>query len=321
MAAPIPQPAPVADATPESGPATDRTETGFEQRRATPEPAAAAQADTSAEVVELEMSDDDMVEIAVEELAPEPAEEERAATLANELAEEPAPESAPRPAAQAAEEADLEPPVKTPPPESGRQVVASPAAVAGEAAFHDTSAATSFEADLSGSAISQTKANEPSAAQLGETVELDGEGGPPARIELLSAPMGVPDPGAQIPADELELSLPQQQYGGGYDKDLAPPSRAAEDLARHRELVERAQHPPTEPPVSLATPPSMDFAETSARVAIVSPPAAGTEATSPVVVLRPSLRDVQVAEMRKSAAAELPSTFLELLDASLSIEA
>jgi hypothetical protein len=331
-AAPIPQPAPVADAAPESGPATDRTDIGFEQRPATPEPAVAASADMGVEVVELEMSDDEIVEIAVdvpvEELAAEPsaafaepAEERRAAPLANELVEEPVPESAPRPAAQAAEEADLEPPVKTPPPESGRQVVASPASVAGEAEFHDKSAVTSFEADLSGSAISQQTANEPSAAQLGETVELEGEGASPARIELLSAPMGIPHPARELPADELELSLPQQQYGGGYDRDLAPPSRAAEDLARHREQVERAQHPPTEPPVSLATPPSMDFAETSARMAIVSPTAARTEAASPVVVSRPSLGDVQVSEMRKSAAAELPSTFLELLDASLSIEA
>ena len=63
----------------------------------------------------------------------------------------------------------------------------------------------------------------------------------------------------------------------------------------------------------------MDFAEQ--KVAIVSAPAAGAEAASPRVVSRPALGDVQVAEMRKSATAELPSTFLELLDASLSLEA
>jgi hypothetical protein len=209
--------------------------------------------------------------------------------------------------------------VKTPPPESGRQVVASPpVAVSGEAEFNDTSAAGSLEPDLSGGPISKSKPDEPSAAQLGETVELEGDA-TAARIELLSAPMGVADPGAEIPADELELSLPQQQYGGGYDRDLAPPSRAAEDLARHRAQVEQAQRPPTQPPVSLATPPSMDFAEPKA--ANVSRPGGPTQAASPVVVSRPSLGDVQVAEMRKSAAAELPSTFLELLDASLSLEA
>jgi hypothetical protein len=317
---------PRAGAAPESGPATDRNDVGFEQRPTTP-PAGPSPADTGVDVVELEMSDEEIVEIAVdepmEEIATAGSTEvaagvERAAPLANELSEEPAPESAPRPAAQVAEEAELEPPVKTPPPESGRQVVASPIGVSGEAEFNDASARASFEPDLSGGPISQSKGDEPSAAQLGETVELEGEGVPAARIELLSAPMGIPDPGAEIPTDELELSLPQQQYGGSYDKDLAPPSRAADDLARHRAQLERAQRPPTEPPVSLATPPSMDFAEP--KIAVVSSPAGG-ETTSPVVVSRPALGDVQVAEMRKSAAAELPSTFLELLDASLSLEA
>ncbi|HVW26268.1 MAG TPA: hypothetical protein VHC69_12930 [Polyangiaceae bacterium] len=324
----------LADAAPDSGPPTDRAELRSEPPAAMPE-AAAAPVEAAVEVVELEMSDDEIVEIAtdvaVEEFAAAEspsagraeatADEERAAPLANELAEEPAPESAPRPAAQIGEEADLEPPVKTPPPESGRQIVASPVGVAGEAEFQETSAVASFEPDLSASAISQAPANEPSAAQLGETVELEGSGEPPARIELLSAPIGIPEPSAEIPADELELSLPQQQYGGGYDRDLAPPSRAAEDLARHREQAERAQHPPTQPPISLGAPPSTDFAEPgAANVAIISPPVAGGP-TSPVVVSRPALPDVQVAEMRTPSPAELPSTFLQLLDASLSIEA
>jgi hypothetical protein len=316
---------PSSAAAPHSGPPADRNEI-TEQRPVTPAAAVAAPLVEVAEVVELEMSDDELVEIAVDvpveefaEASAASAEEERAAPLANELAEEPAPESAPRPAAQTAEEADLEPPVKTPPPESGRQVVASPVGVAGESEFQDTSAMASLEPDLSGSAISQAMANAPSAAQLGETVELEGEGAAAQRIELLSAPMGIPDPSAEIPADELELSLPQQQYGGGYDRNLEPPSRAGEDLARHRAQVERAQHPQTEPPVSLATPPSMDFS--GSKVAIVSPPAGVAEAASPVVVSRPALGDLQVAEMRKSAAAQLPSTFLELLDASLSLEA
>ena len=340
VTAPIPETTLPVEAAPESGPPTDRTEGAFEQRPASPVTAAAeASADAAVEVVELEMSDDELVEIAVEVTAEETAaesplglaaealgEERTAEPLANELAEEPAPESAPRPASQAAEEADLEPPVKTPPPESGRQIV-SPVGVAGETEFHEPPVGAAehadsalLEPDLSGRAISQAPANEPSAAQLGETVELEGADGPQAQIELLSAPIGIPEPGAEVPADELELSLPQQQYGGGYDANLAPPSRAAEDLARHREQAERTQHRPTEPPVSLATPPSMDFAQAgSGPVAIVSPPAA--ETASPVVVARPALGDVPVAEMRKSGTTTLPSTFLELLDASLSIEA
>jgi hypothetical protein len=328
-AEPRPETSAPAEAAPESAPPTDRAEPPSVQPAPASAEVAVAAATEEVEVVELEMADDELVELAGEEVAiaegapiaaaeaaPEP---ERAAPLANELAEEPAPESAPRPAAQIAEEAELEPPVKTPPPESGRQVVASPVGITGERELHDTSAVASLEPDLSGGPISQGPGNEPSAAQLGETVELVGADSPTAGIELLSAPMGVPLPQAEPPLDELELSLPQQQSGGGYDAELAPPSRAAEDLARHRSQLERAQNPPTEPPISLASAPSGQYAA-------VQPPAetrVGTpaEAASPVVLVRPAIGEVQVTEMRRSAPAELPSTFLELIDASLSIEA
>ncbi len=329
---------------PDSAPPTDRAE-NFDEKPTAPPLAAAATAeareDTGAEVEELDMGDDELVEIAVETVEEEELvaiesplvstevtfEEERPAPLANELAEEPAPESAPRPAAQVGEEADLEPPVKTPPPESGRQVVAAPVGISGEMELPEVAAIASLEPDLSGRAISEAPEGAPSASQLGETVELEGADGPPARIELLSAPMNVP-PQEEIAPDDLEMSLPQKEYGGGYDAELAPPSRASEDLARHRQQVAIAEHPPTEPPVSLASPVSVASQSLSPVDQIApepglssAPVGPGERAASPILVGRPSLGEVTVTEMRRSAPPELPDTFLALLDTSLSIEA
>jgi hypothetical protein len=319
---------------PDSGPPTDRADMAEDQASASPTlpPAPIEELSIPVEVEELDMADAEMVELSVEapvavETAEAESSEEMPAPFANELVEEPAPESAPRPAAQAqaGEEADLEPPVKTPPPESGRQVVASPVGISGEMELEEAEAA-SLEPDLSGAAISQAPSNEPSVAQLGETVELEGADGPPARIELLSAPMSMPAD-EPVPVDDLELALPQRQFGGGYQVDLAPPSRAAADLARHREQAEVAQNPPTEPPTSLASdasPRHEEAAVLAAPVAVIAMDAviAPQElATSPLIVERPSLGSVPVAEMRRSAPATLPDTFVELLDASLTIEA
>jgi hypothetical protein len=315
-------------AAPDSGPPTDRTDAAEAQAFASPTVPPSPIAEIPVEVEELDMADAEMVELSVEApeveaSAGEPS-EESPRPLANELVEEPAPESAPRPAALAAEEADLEPPVKTPPPESGRQIVASPVGITGEMEL-DEAEATALEPDLSGAAISQAPSGEPSLSQLGETVELEGADGPPARIELLSAPMNMPDEPA--PVDDLELALPQRQFGGGYQADLAPPSRAAQDLARHRERVEEARHPPTEPPTSLASdgaPQEAEPAVLAAPVAVIAMDAVVAPqepAASPLIVERPALGAVPVAEMRRGAPATLPDTFVELLDASLAIEA
>jgi hypothetical protein len=314
-------------AAPDSGPATDRSDAAEEQASASRTVPPAPIEEIPVEVEELDMADAEMVELSVD--APDAVEasgaessEEVPAPLANELVEEPVPESAPRPAAQAVEEADLEPPVKTPPPESGRQVVASPVGITGEMEL-DGSDAAGLEPDLSGAAISQAPSDEPSVSQLGETVELDGADGPPAKIELLSAPMSLPAE-EQVPADDLELALPQRQFGGGYQADLAPPSRAAEDLARHREQSAVTRNPPTEPPTSLTSPAEAEPAVLAAPVAAIAMNkvvAPQEPAASPLIVERPSLGSMPVAEMRRSAPATLPDTFVELLDASLSIEA
>src|SRR5205814_606266 len=260
---------------------------------------------------ELDMSDAEIVEIAVDVTVEETV-EAAPPSLANELAEEPAPESAPRPAAQAsAEEAELEPPVKTPPPESGRQVVAAPVGISGEVELEGSATTDGLEADTSGGPISKAPPGEPTAAQLGETVELDGADSPAARIELLSAPMSAPIETA-APADDLELSLPQRGFGGGYDAELSPPSRAAQDLARHRDQSALEEAPPASltspgdaaPPEGLVSPPVLDVAASAA----------------PKIVERPSIGERQVAEMRAPTAPTIPATFLELLDASLAID-
>jgi hypothetical protein len=306
-------------AAPDSGPPTDRTDA---EDRALASPTV-AEITVPVEVEELDMADEELVELSVDvsvvaEGAAEESIEQSPPPLANELVEEPAPESAPRPATQAAEEADLEPPVKTPPPESGRQVVAVPVGIAGEAELEEAQAAA-LEPDLSAGAISLPLSDEPSVSQLGETVELEGADGPAAKIELLSAPMHLDAP---EPADDLEMSLPQQRFGGAYQADLAPPSGASGDLARHREQAEAAQNPPTQPPTSLASPAEPDvLAAPVATIAMGAVVAPQQQAASPLVVERPTLGSLPVVQMHRSSPATLPNTFVELLDASLSIEA
>ena len=306
-------------AAPDSGPPTDRADA---EDRALASPPV-AEITVPVELEELDMADEELVELSVDvSVVAEGAEEESIVQspppLANELVEEPVPESAPRPAAQAAEEADLEPPVKTPPPESGRQVVAAPVGTAGEAELEEAQAAA-LEPDLSGGAIAFSPSDEPSVSQLGETVELEGADGPAAKIELLSAPMHLDAPG---PTDDLEASLPQQRFGGAYQADLAPPSGAAGDLARHREQAEAAQNPATQPPTSLASPAEPDvLAAPVAAIAMGAVVAPQQQAASPLVVERPTLGSLPVVQMHRGSPATLPNTFVELLDASLAIEA
>ncbi len=273
------------------------------------------------------------------------------ARLSNELDEpgdEPAPESAPRPAAAALDgESDLEPPIKTPPPESGRQVVASAAVgITGEMALEaGPDAGEALEADMTGGPISKAPAGMPTMEQLGDTVELEGADGPPARIELLSAPMSTAQDAA---LDDLELSLPKLGFTGGYDAALGPPSRAAADLERLRAELLRKAEPPSEAPLSLsslasdaasgllssiastaasatapkAAPVVPDTASAATPKAAPEPPAEPlADASEPVVIQRQTLGAMPVVVVRAAVAPRIPETFLELLDASLELSA
>lgn len=266
------------------------------------------------EVEELDMMDAEIIEIdGAGAASPAPPE-------ATELdLDEPVPESAPRAAQGHPDEADLEPPVKTPPPESGRQVMApgpaippAPAAPAmlsfqEEPEEVDLSGAgdvdSLLEADHSGGPISKAPPGMPTMEQLGETVELEGADGPDADLELL-----IPAAEAAPVPDELELSLPKQEFAGGYDAALAPPSHAAADLERHRH-EEQQEEALAAPPPSLSEPSSM---------AMSAMPPTEVAPREPLIVERPPSITLHAAEVIVvKPVAALPETFLALLDASL----
>jgi hypothetical protein len=211
------------------------------------------------------------------------------------------PESAPRPAALGMPEpADLEPPVKTPPPESGRQFVSVAAAQpvdfsAQEADIDASDVDDLLEPDRAHHAISKAPPSGPAVEQLGDTVELEGADAPDADLDL--EPVSTASPMEALP-DDLELSLPQQGFSGGYDQGLAAPPGARADLDRH--LRDQGHHVE---PLQMDTP---------------APPA---PAAGPVVVARPASDIVHVADMVAAKPAKMPATFLELLDASLALTA
>jgi hypothetical protein len=254
------------------------------------------------DIEDLDMSDVEVVELAVEEgSAVSAAEDEAPDTI-----DEPIPESAPRPAAAMADVAEPEAPIKTPPPESGRQVVAPVAPIihddsVGEADLSGSGDVDSLlEADHSGAPLSRAPAGGgPTMEQLGATVELMGADAPAAALELDAGPVVRP---AAPPADELELELPRQGFAGGYEAPLAPPSGARADL-RSRE----ASPPP---------PAAESFARSIEAPRAPEQPVA---AAGPTIVERPAL-EARAAEVIAAAPApKPPETFLDLLDVSLAL--
>jgi hypothetical protein len=263
----------------------------------------------AAELEELDMMDEEIVEIDATVMAPPThpdAMDMDLDTMGASAIDEPVPESAPRAAQALADEADLEPPVKTPPPESGRQEVAqgasSPVVTYREEAEEADLAGGGdvdalLEADLSGGPISKAPPGTPTVEQLGDTVELEGADAPAAEIELL-----VRAPKAEVPPDALEVALPRQEFAGGYDASLAPPSGAAADLEQRR----RGEGLSSDalPPASLAEPMS-------------AMPPTELAPIRPLVVERPPVDTLHAAEIIPVRAGKMPETFLELLDASL----
>ncbi|HEX7671246.1 MAG TPA: hypothetical protein VF395_16745 [Polyangiaceae bacterium] len=297
--APPPPPvlAPVARATPPAG-----------------TPSVRVQEAAPAELEELDMMDAEIVEI--EAVAPRG---QATAIDLDGMEDEPVPESAPRAAQALADEADLEPPVKTPPPESGRQVM-GPAGAAPSVTYQEEpeevdlsgggDIAALLEADHSGGPISRAPPGRPTMEQLGDTVELEGADAPAAELELL-----MPTPEHEAVPDELEQSLPRQEFAGGYDSSLPPPSRTAADLERHGDPARDIGA--TAGPQSLAEPSSMAMsAMPPTELAPVQPPPAPAVA-APLVVERPPVSALHAAEVIVAEPAKLPETFLDLLDGSL----
>jgi len=250
----------------------------------TPEPAAAASSD-----LDIDFEDE-------EEQAP--ASSQRVATTMDEAL-----------AAAAAQEAEVERevPIHTPPPESGPQE--APPAVLSAPAAPDVDALLGDELDIPQRAVPATPVPSvgPTAEQLGQTIDLEEARGP--SLELAEAQQSsVPPP----PQSELEMALPSREVVGGYDDSLMPPPEAREELEAHRRRLEEEAIAP--PPESLAQYPSV---QPSPAPEIVPAQAAAVD-VGPEIVARPAPfgtpdNVISVREVFR------PSTFVELLDASLSL--
>ncbi|MEB2323190.1 MAG: hypothetical protein OZ921_11795 [Sorangiineae bacterium] len=127
-------------------------------------------------------------------------------------------------------EADLEAPLKTPPPESGRQITAAPAAALGS------------EPPL-----------RPTTEQLGQTIDLD-DSVSDATLEL-DEPLSEVTAARAPEPEELEIVLPSRASSGAYSLDLTPPPEAHEDLERHRQRAAERSAPSAAAEVVAAPPP------------------------------------------------------------------
>jgi hypothetical protein len=232
--------------------------------------------------------------------------------------------------ARAAEQITLEEgrevPLKTPPPESGPQAaMALPAGIQAPLA-PDIDELLEADIQLPGGVRSAV----PTPEQVGQTIDLDEARGPTLELDRPSAaPLQ-----EALPNEELEITLPGREYGGGYSDDLMPPPEAREELEAHRQRI--AEDAAPLPPESLAQYPSQSTATPSGDFApVIVPSNVTTDSTSegvsmvtvdappnaefaPELLARPALGPTPVAKFIR-AQPPRPNTFLELLDASLSL--
>jgi hypothetical protein len=208
-------------------------------------------------------------------------------------------------------EAEREVPLKTPPPESGPQE-APLASGFGAPAAPDVDALLGGELDIPTREVASSQAL-PTPEQLGQTIDLDEARGP--SLELAEHQSSVPAP---PPVEELEVALPGRDAGGGYDDNLPPPPEARDDLEAHRRRLEDDIPPP---PESLATLPSARPGAPMAEIVPLEAAAAQPppfEALGPEIVARP-VPSGSPEGFTSVREAFRPSSFTELLDASLSL--
>jgi hypothetical protein len=214
--------------------------------------------------------------------------------------DEPVPESAPRPAVQSVE-VEIEPPIKTPPPESGRQAVTPPPAMAEaqrESSDDDFDDDDLLEPDRSGAPISITTPGSPTMAQLGDTVQITGAAESATELELAPATARVEpevDPLAStVPDMRTALSLAQTQPDAR--SPFAEAIRATTEAKAETPAPAEVSKPAEKPPVAALSAPEL-------------------------VVERPASKAIHPAEVVVAKPRRVPETFLELLDGSLELRA
>jgi hypothetical protein len=259
-------------------------------------------------IVTEELSEDDLIEVT--EGTPLPASE---LDIDFNDEEDQAPASSQRQVASSAAEAlagdaeveaEQEAPLKTPPPESGPQ--AAPAVVVPAQAAPDVDALLGQELDIPTHGEVAAHAV-PTPEQLGQTIDLEEARGP--SLELAEPTQVAAD---LSPPEELEVALPGREVAGGYDESLMPPPEAREDLEAHRRRLEEDIAPP---PESLAAFPSV---QPGPAPEIVPVAAAPVEATTPEFIAR-AVPEGTAETFTSVREPFRPRTFVELLDASLSL--
>ena len=234
-----------------------------------------------------------------------------------------------RAAAQIEHDEGREVPLQTPPPESGPQE-----AMALPMRIH-APALPDIEELLEADILPKGGVNaaRPTAEQLGQTIDLEEARGP--SLELDRPATFAPEPlQVELPSEELEVTLPQREFGGGYQDNLMPPPEARQELHAHLHRFSEESAPP--PPESLAQAapqqpetPSHDFAPAIASAAVttdsysesvstVTVEAPASAEFAPELLQRPEVAASPVAKFLRTPAPR-PNTFLEMLDASLSL--
>lgn len=264
-----------------------------------------------------ELSDDDLVEVT--EGTPAPARAGGDVDIDFDDDEEQPPASSQRKVATSMDEAlaaaaeqldqEHEVPIKTPPPESGPQE-APP--VTGFAAPPAPDVDALLDGELDIPTREAVPAAVPTPEQLGQTIDLEDARGP--SLELAEHRSDAPAP-ARV--EELEVALPGRDAVGGYDDNLQPPPEARDDLEAHRRRLEEDIPPP---PESLATLPSVQPGSAPEIVPLDVAPAAPAplEAAASEIIARP-VPAGSPEGFRSAREAFRPSSFSELLDASLSL--
>jgi hypothetical protein len=260
----------------------------------------------------------------------------------DESADEEPPASSQRPRAAALLEDALgeapmidegrEVPLKTPPPESGPQEAPIPMGL-GSPAAPDLDR---LEADLSPAATAISTGSRldsleppfgavsmpvpiapgPTVEQLGQTIELEVGGGPSLELDAPATPPPPPPP----KSEELEVPLPSQRSAGHYDEELMPPPEARGDLDAHREKVGESR-PPEAPSFAELSPslPASPVVHTMPAIGEL-PIAEFSPPPGPEIVGRPPLESGVVFSVKPSEQpAKAPTTFLELLDSSITL--